>query len=99
MSSYNGIGFRLMFSPLSQVLSIHYFSLNPFSLPDNKKPQQELLAHLEMQTQQPVSADKAGVTTSSSVFLARNKRIVEQSRDLSAIDIRNNIVFRVSFRI
>lgn len=30
IANYNGAGFRFLFSPLSKILSIHYFSLNPY---------------------------------------------------------------------
>lgn len=37
VSNYNGVGFRLLYSPLSKILSIHYFSMNPYGITDNKK--------------------------------------------------------------
>lgn len=56
VNNYTGIGFRLMYSPLSKILSIHYFSLNPFGISNNKKLQNDVSAFVENQTVYSVNA-------------------------------------------
>lgn len=94
VSNFSGIGFRLMFSPLSKILSIHYFTINPFSLADSKKPQSELNNYVEQQTQALV--EPYHISHSNGVFLNRNRRVIEcGSRDLDMVEITNDIIMRV----
>lgn len=96
MSNFSQVGFRLLYSPLSRILSIHYFSFNPFTIPDAKKPNSELANYIEAQTTQAV--ETAHFPQSCVPFLSRNKRSMEESgRDLASIEMRNDIVFRVRY--
>lgn len=46
INSFNGMAMRILYSPLSKILSIHSFSLNPYSLSD-RKYYNELCIYLE----------------------------------------------------
>ncbi len=70
-SNFNGVGFRLLYSAHSKILSIHYLTTNPFSLTDNKKPQLELNNFVEQQALLSVEDYMA-----PGVFLQRNKHQV-----------------------
>lgn len=96
MSNFPQFGFRLLYSPLSSILSVHYFSFNPYSIPDTKKPNIELANYVEQQTLQAVRAES--LPQSSMPFLLRTKRAMEESgRDLASVELRNEIVFRVRY--
>ncbi len=45
-SNFNGIGIRLLYSPISKIMTLHYFNMNPYSLPD-KKFYNDLAQHTE----------------------------------------------------
>jgi hypothetical protein len=47
ISNFSGVGMRLLYSPLSKILSIHYFSTNSFNLTDNKKLYNEMNTYVE----------------------------------------------------
>jgi len=43
-----------MFSPISRIISIHYFSFNPFSITENKKAQLDANSFVENNLTAPV---------------------------------------------
>lgn len=87
INSFNGYGVRLLYSPISEVLSIHYFNLNPFAFQD-KKNTQENVAYTESVVNYPV--DPNDLPLSSNVFLRRMKKVTQRTRgDLIAL-INNN---------
>ena len=95
VSSFNGIGFRLLYSPKSKILSIHHFSLNPFTLNENKKLLSEINSHTEQQVNNPDPPGYNEIPAMNGVFLMRNKRVGAKSRALDNIEITNHIQFRV----
>jgi len=98
VSNFPQVGFRLLYSPLSRILSIHYISFNPYSIPETKKLNSELASYIEVQTTQAV--ETSHFPQSSVPFLTRNKRTLEErGRDLTNIEIRNDIVFRVRYQL
>ena len=94
VSSFSSVGFRLLYSPFSNILSIHYFTVNPYSLTEYKKAQNEISSFTESQT---LSISDSRYTPGNGVFLQRMKAVCEGSRDFSQIEIENNISFRVTF--
>jgi hypothetical protein len=88
LGNFNGVGFRLLFSPLSKILSIHYFCLNPYAFTDSRKMQQDVTRYIEQQTT--VESEYA-----PGVYLQRNKNVASRERDMDQIEVRNDIVFRV----
>lgn len=46
INNFNGVGMRIMYSPLSKIMSLHYFQMNPFGLVD-KKYNSELNSFIE----------------------------------------------------
>jgi hypothetical protein len=95
VSSFNGIGFRLLYSPKSKILSIHHFSLNPFTLNESKKLLSEINFHTEQQVNNPDTLAYNELPTMNGVFLMRNKRVGAESRAFDNIEITNHIQFRV----
>lgn len=95
VSSFNGIGFRLLYSPKSKILSIHHFSLNPFTLNESKKLLSEINSHTEQQVNNPDTLAYNELPTMNGVFLMRNKRVGAESRAFDNIEITNHIQFRV----
>ena len=93
VSSFSSVGFRLLYSPLSNILSLHYFTVNPYSLTEYKKAQNEISSYTESQT---LSVTDPRPTPGNGVFLQRMKTACEGSRDFSQIEIENNISFRVT---
>lgn len=95
VSSFNGIGFRLLYSPKSKILSIHHFSINPFTLNENKKLLSEINSHTEQQVNYPEPPVYNESPAMNGVFLMRNKRVGAKSRAFDNIEITNHIQFRV----
>lgn len=91
VSSFSSVGFRLLYSPLSNILSLHYFTVNPYSLTEYKKAQNDVSNYTEGQT---LSTPDPRPTPGGGVFLQRMKAACEGSRDFSHIEIENNISFR-----
>ena len=85
------MGFRLLYSPLSQILSLHYFTVNPYTISEYKKAQNEINGYTDGQILFPVD----NKPSQAGVFLLRNKHACQDSRDLEQIEIENNISFRV----
>jgi hypothetical protein len=79
-NNFSGLGFRLMFSPLSKIMSIHCFSLSPFGLQDLRKPQGECNNYSEQLTER-ATEESNPMCHNNSVFLNRIKHRMEAVRD------------------
>jgi len=77
---------------VSNILSLHYFTVNPYSLTEYKKAENEISSYTDSQT---LSITDPRPTPGNGVFLQRMKAACESSRDFSHIEIENNISFRV----
>ncbi len=99
INNFNGGAFRMLFSPKSKILSIHYFSTNPFQITDSKKFQNEINNYCEQQVIQRVddlytttSSSEMGMKAPSNLFLMRDR---QSQRDLRDFEILNDMVFHV----
>lgn len=78
-----------MFSPISRILSIHYFTLNPYSLSD-RKAYNEVNGYLEQQAQALTTDESTKFKVSA--FLKNKKQTVQAKRSLEDFEIRNQMV-------
>ena len=99
-TNFTGQAFRLLYSDLSNVLSIHYICLNPFSLPNNKKLQADLSKYIDSQTVNTVTTNLqfGHALQNNNVFLMRN---LKKSREITESDfeIKNEIILKVRYII
>mmetsp|Transcript_23282 Transcript_23282/g.17698 ORF Transcript_23282/g.17698 Transcript_23282/m.17698 type:complete len:311 (+) Transcript_23282:2217-3149(+) len=89
VSNFNGVGIRLLYSPLSNILSIHYFNMNPYSLPDRKQ-YADLAYSIEGQMNQVI--EERSLANRQAVFLQRNKQRLAERRSLHEFEMENNII-------
>jgi len=93
INNFTGVGIRLLYSPISKILSIHYFSTNPFSLTD-KKYYNEINSYVDSQTVELLSTQ--GVRPPNNTFLLKGLKNVQEKRKLEDIEITNTLISRVS---
>ena len=88
-SNFSGNGIRILFSPLSKILSLHCFNLNPYGITD-RKYYNEINGYVDQQMYQVINEEnnKAKVN----VFLKTKKNICAKKRDLEDFEIINSIV-------
>ena len=91
INNFSGVGIRLLYSPFSKIMSIHYFSTNSFNLTDNKKLYTEVNNYLDNQTLDEVVQPQA-----STLFLLRQIKILEKTRKIEDVHMSNQIIPRVS---
>lgn len=81
-TQFNKILIRMLYSPESQVISIHYLNLNPYNAPIIvKNPESTLVQSLN----NPASSNEGYI--SNQVFLKRNLKLMEKIR---AKEIKQN---------
>jgi hypothetical protein len=78
-----------MFSPISKILTIHYFSLNPFSIIE-RKVYTDHNSYIEMQSNAIENKNKKRyILDNSNIFMQNKKEFVSKSRVVESIDIDN----------
>jgi 5-bromo-4-chloroindolyl phosphate hydrolysis protein len=89
ISNFSGNGIRILFSPLSKILSIHCFNLNPYGITD-RKYYNEINGYVEQQMYQVINEEHSKAKVN--VFLKTKKNICAKKRDLGDFEIVNSII-------